>query len=426
MSVIYFLVALVLIQAVPFLRDLLNLPLHNGRSYYLDIYLLLLSISIILLGKTTKTKYNEHELKADPDLVISLRKIINYITQLINKALGLITHIRFEKIHFIWILPLIFILLSSRANNSILYFYLKQYATFFLLSYIIYIAVKNQKEHALYRTIYYVCAGYVTLLFIFFIANFFTGGMFTDITQKNTLPLLLLVMSELSYQANLKRLSRKFNWLGFISATIASAKLFFLMIIALYIIRKIEKRIDKRFFLRLLRSNYFYLIILSPFYLPFLFFFLFEIDMDFITSLGESRYDVNDNLASLISRVYSVYYMLTLEHLFSFWGFGEGTVNDIQFWGYPVHNLILSLFYSHGLMVGGSLLIVLISLRSWARQHMGLGLILSLSIIYINDIYPYLALFFIPYFQKVSTQKNNRLQNTQPLFTQNKNFLKVM
>ena len=111
-----------------------------------------------------------------------------------------------------------------------------------------------------------------------------------------------------------------------------------------------------------------------------------DINIDDMIDLEQRRYFINDNIGSLVSRIYSVQILLIQENFLKMFGNNEDAISDFKFWGYPVHNLYMSLIFAHGYLLLLVFIVYICSIYRFFARHMGLGLILSFTIIYSNDI----------------------------------------
>ncbi len=393
----------------------MNLPLHDGRSMIVDMPLLLFAFVLHLLNETSKRSQISRSVcfrinnfmiimgHSREDIKHKFRRMLKfgliYFYKLIRATEKLLKRIVVSRDVLLWVIPGFVLYISSMANGSTDYFYLKQYVIFLVLAQFIFWMTLNNRVFSMIRSIHAGSILFFIILLGFYFANLFTDGLYLDITQKNSFPILMLLMSVLCKKINYSKLQRNFFIIALMSAIIASTKLFLVLIVLLFMLRIFKIGTDNRKSSASSASALIhYLLVLLPFYLPFVIFAYADISLGELINMGESRHYINDNIASLISRLFSVPFMLQDDNIYSLLGNNEGSQASVIFWGYPVHNLYASLLYAHGLVL---LFVVasyhLVIFRFFAR-HIDIGIILGFCLIYFNDIYPLYSLFFLPHF----------------------------
>jgi hypothetical protein len=410
MRIFNLIIVWVLLQGTPFIRDIFNLPLHDSRFIVIDFILLTLGFSLFIYKRSVKyINYKIVKLKNFPQKEVFQPKlnlnnkflnifsiIFNkiYLTKFIIKnTLRLADSITFNRMILLWLIPAIFIYFASKINESSNLLFFKQYFLFYVLIQFIFWSIKHGGINALFNSILNGSIVFLVIQSLFFFLNIAYSGVYQDIIEKNSFPILMLLMSELSRVFGDKKFYKSFFFIGLISALIASTKIFFLLLSLLFFINKIKIiKANKKFSLALHFG-----VILFPIFFPYLINFITDIDINDIIELGDNRYFINNNIGSLISRVYSVEYMLEQENFWNIFGNNESSIADVNFWGYPVHNLYFSLAYAHGYLLLLVLFLYNISIYRFLANNIGLGLILGFLIIYLNDIPPMLSLLFIPY-----------------------------
>ena len=408
----------ILLQGTPYVRDIFNLPLHDSRSIIIDLIFLIFGFFLLILSLTLKhvngvvNKATTHdqikkfsiELNIYNQLLINGKNLINYFCNSLkfygNSIVNLLSFIYIDRLILLWVIPGAVIYISSRANESSNLMYFKQYIVFFTLIQFISWAIKYRGVNSLFNTILSGSKFYLFVQSLFFVLNIINEGGYQDLIQRNSFPMAMLIMSELSRGINNKNLYKNFILIGLISALISSTKIFFLLLFLLYFVRKIKFLNSYRIFSIILH----YMTVLFPVFLPFLILLLTGFEINDVIELGQNRYFINDNIGSLISRIYSVEFMLVQENFWNFFGNNESSIAEVNFWGYPVHNLYFSLVYAHGYLLLLVFFIYNFSIYRFISDNLGLGLILAFIIIYFNDIIPVLSLLFIPYI--ISHNKN--------------------
>ena len=413
----------VLLQGTPFIRDIFNLPLHDSRFILVDLLLLTFGFYFFIFNKSVKyinyqglkTK-NFSQMEIFQTEININKKFLNIFSNIFNKIyleimliisniLRLTDNIIFSRSILLWLIPGVFIYIASKINESSNLIYFKQYFLFYVLIQCIFWSIKHGGVNSLFNSILNGSIVYLVIQSLFFLFNIIHPGVYQDIIEKNFFPILMLLMSELSRVFSDKKFYKRFVFIGLISAFIASTKIFFVLLSLLFFINKIKIiKLNKKFSLAL-----HYGVIFFPIFFPYLIYFITNIDINDIIELGDNRYFINDNIGSLISRVYSVEYMLEQNNFWNIFGNNESSIADVNFWGYPVHNLYFSLAYAHGYLLLLVLFVYNISIYRFLANNIGLGLILSFLIIYLNDISPMLSLLFVPY---IAIKNKNHLKHT--------------
>ena len=429
MIIFYIIFVWVLLQATPFIRDIFNLPLHLGRSMDVDMFLLFVAFVLHLLNEASKRSsishsiclgINNYKIVTDlsrEDIKHQIRQMLKfgliYFYKSIMATVELSKRIIISRDVLIWVIPGFILYISSKANGSTSYFYLKQYLLFLILAQFIYWITLKNRVFSMVQAIHAGSFLFFIILSGFYLINIFTDNLYLDITQKNSFPILMLIMAVVCKKLNYPKLQRNFFIIGLISAIIASTKLFFVLFILLFIMSVFKIGTDnKKSSARLALALIHYFIVLTPFYITYLISAFADIGIDEMINLGESRYNINDNISSLISRLYSIPFMLQDEKFYSLLGNNESLQSSVVFWGYPVHNVYASLIYAHGLLFIFVMASYHLFIFRFFARHIDLGIILGFCIIYSNDIYAFYSLLFLPYFiwriQARSATLNNR------------------
>ncbi len=414
MFIFRILVVWVLLQGTAFVRDIFNLPLHDGRSLMVDAYILMYCFCLLILDQASKyqgtksggdAQYNKGQ--------ITRRGVLDqlnstFCTLIVNAIIFrknaccvfiyLCKNIAINRIALLWVVPGIFIYASSKINESSNLIYFKQYMIFFALIQFILWAVRCGKSHLFFGAVLGGSVLFLSVQVLLFILNVAYDGSYQDLIQKNSFPIAMLILAEICREARMYNMFKNFIGVGIISAAISSTKLFFLLALLLLIISYISTRCAK--FPRALGftsiiSHFF--IICLPFIVPRIIEHFFDIGIEEIVEIEADRYFIDDNIGSLVSRIYSFVFITNHENFWAIFGNNEGAISDVVFWGYPVHNIYASVAYSHGALVLLCLILYHLAIYQFLRNHIGLSIILGFIIIYSNDIYPMLSLLFIPY-----------------------------
>jgi hypothetical protein len=396
------------------MRDIFNLPLHDGRAIIIDLMMLTFAFSLHLLNEAYKfKKVQGNTLSHDKNVMLDKHQFLNHLKishqelalktlhwlQMIEGAfLNLCSLIIFNRITLLWFIPACLIYLSSRINESTDQIYFKQYIVFLMSILLIFWIVRQGSVHKFLITLQTGSLAFLFIQITFFILNILQEGLYQDLTQKNAFAVMMLILASLCKELNMSKMYRNFIIIGSVSAAISSTKLFFLLAFIILLINHVQYFNDKSGKIFKLASTLtHYLIILLPLFIPLAISQLISIEIDDLIEMEKSRYIINDNIGSMVSRIYSMPFMLSSDNFWSLTGNNERALSDLKFWGYPVHNLYLSLAYAHGTL----LLIVLstfhLAMYRYFARHIQLGLILGFYVIYFNDIYPMLSLFFVPF-----------------------------
>lgn len=118
-------------------------------------------------------------------------------------------------------------------------------------------------------------------------------------------------------------------------------------------------------------------------------------DLEYAGSLYRSM--VNDQIASAVSRVFSVPYTLAVvSEEGALLGLGEVEAGKITFWGYPVHNLFVSYVAVFGVVGVLFVAAFLAALFVLAKRSVALCLVTFFSVIVANDLYAMTAAALLP------------------------------
>ena len=207
----------VLLQGTPYVRDIFNLPLHDSRSLLLDLIILILGFCFFIFNEVTKqrndreskgTKFSQIKIESNNTMIeVGRRHKSNFYPSKIIYRDGftnLCSLIHFDRGILIWILPGIIILLASIINESSQYMYFKQYLVFYILIQYVSWVIERNGANALFCTILYGSMLFLFVQFSFFLLNLIHDGAYQDLIEKNSFPIAMLAMSELS-----RRLEKK-------------------------------------------------------------------------------------------------------------------------------------------------------------------------------------------------------------------------
>jgi hypothetical protein len=406
----------VLLQGTSFIRDIFNAPLHDGRTMIVDLFLLLFAFARHVTNEASRRgqlKNSSHFQINFPrffaclpnrngkqkKLRLLIEDAVNFLHTIINWIKVRIKLINLSRDALLWVIPGGGVFIASMLNGSTGYFYLKQYLIFLIMVQFIYWIIRRNRVFNLIRSIQAGSFIFFITLFVFYLLNFFTNDLFADLVRKNSFPVLMLIMFAICKKLNLHKMQRNFFILGLMSAVVASTKIFFILGLILIFMNISRVAATKG------NSNpnplfalVHYFIVFSPLYLPFLAFEYLDLDIEKLISMGENRYNINDDLASLVSRLFSVPFMMQDANFYSLFGNGEGAQALVLFWGYPVHNIYASLLYAHGIIVFIVLCFYNVAVFRWLALHADLGVIMGVCLIYFNDIYPLYSIFFLIHF----------------------------
>jgi|GEM_PF-5451044 len=409
------LIVWVLLQGTPLVRDIFDLPLHDGRSLLVDALILIFCFSLFILNLAStyqgaqsrgSAEYNnkniiEYEIlnRLNSSIAEKINDLITYLKYFFYLLFFFFKNIKFHYLVLIWAIPGFFIYEASRINGSTALMYFKQYMLFIALIQFIFWAVKYGKTNSFFSVILNGSFLFLSVQVLLFALNTIFDGLYQDLIQKNSFPIAMLILGEICRQGGMRNEFKRFIVIGAISATIAAAKLFFLLAVLLFILNRsinfFKKSPHARGFVSVASH---YLIVFSPFIIPHAIMHFFNINIDDFIEIEDDRYFIDDNIGSLVSRVYSFTYLLAQENFLTVFGSNESAMSQVVFWGYPVHNIYASVAYSHGALVLTTLILYHLAIYRFLRRNAELGVILGFIIIYFNDIYPMLSLFFIPYF----------------------------
>jgi hypothetical protein len=407
------LIVWVLLQATSYVRDIFNLPLHDGRTFLIDAYILMFCLCLFVLNQALKyrTSLNKdiaennvnHIMKygAQSQPYSNVRALafnaIDYLISTGYNFIGLFKKIPISYTFLICIPPGFFIYVSSKINESAQLFYFKQYLLFVILIQLLFWTVRYGRIDSLFNVVLNGSILFTLIQTLLFGLNIIHDGAYQDLIIKNAFPIAMLIMSEICKGVNKNGMSKRFLVIGTISAIISSTKLFFVIILAAiainFLINNHVKSLRGR---GLVLLPWYLFLLFSPFLFPLVIEFLFDLEINDLIEIGADRYYIDDNIASLVSRVYSVVYIFSQENILAIFGSGESAMSNIIFWGYPVHNIYASLVYAHGALVLWIFVLYHFMIYRFLCRNPGLCTILGFVLIYFNDIYPMMSLLFIP------------------------------
>lgn len=362
--VILSLFVLLIVDSASFIRDLLDLPLYNDIFYFIQILLFVFLLSSSL-----------------------------FICKLNNV----------KKIFFIPIESLQFLIFSSLIFSLNL---LKIYPNFLLSSQLIQFSlalffIKNflkvNKINLFFQLVNLVLLFYLFFLLILHAIAIFFDLEFADYLQRNSLPIIALLTYLLAEYYDLKKQAKFSLFLCIILSVICRTKIT-LVVLPLFLIIN--------FFLKLKQINsqvrsficslmFFFLCIL-PYILPSLFTIIFNLTPSQLQILDSTRYYLNDNLVSLLSRIYSVEFVLNNLKLLSFSGIEFSELVKFKVLGYIPHNLFLSAVINNGFFGGFAIFLLLKIFYRVSKINFLIGILGIICINYFNDFYSWFALFLIP------------------------------
>lgn len=408
MKLINLLVVLVLLHVAVFVRDLLVLPLFNQRILIVDSSVVILALSMMLSLQTRERLEGQDCIQGrcvnfgvsrrpfNLIIVYDLVKAsLSWTSELLARLPLLLDAVRMHFITIIFFALSVLLYISSKANESTLLFYFWQFFLLAIVSLYFGMIGSVRSLHSLSiiaLRVLIIMAVVLALLVVAYISSLHDTK---DLFSRNSLPVISIVLRLIFQRLGDHKSARIALTVGVVLAILASTKIFILLLFLLYLSGPLVVRTGR--LVGAIKYSCFFLIVLAPFLLPQFVMYQMDVTLDYIVELGENRYYINDGVASLISRLFSVYSLVHHESfLASFFGAGEASIPDLHFWGYPVHNLPLSLIYSHGytgLLASCSIVMILSRL---IKYDFRLSLVGAFSLTYFNDLYPFFALIFVP------------------------------
>ena len=380
-----FLFTLVILNIPTYIRDVLYLPLYGDRILFINIYLLLIGLSMLFCNKSN----------------------ILHTKQLLIKYFG---NYFLIFVLFTFIFSFTFTFVQSLLNPPFSFTYSLQILIFLIALFYSLIILKNNHLKLLLRYLFISLSCILIIQISFKCFSLYSGIIGEYSANKNTLSYIaftVLLINRLYFHDYHK----KYLFLLILISVINQTKAVFILLI-IYFAHNLLKKYFYKF------SNYKHLYILlfflsltlfSYFGLE-LFLYIVGIPVHELETLENQRWSVPDSIGSAISRLGSVPYTIDklIQNLQVF-GFGVNGSSEILYWGYPVHN-----YYIYSLSVAGivglfySIMLFFLSYLLSSHNIM-LGFISLFYLSISNDLSLILILCFLPFFI-------NKL-NLHPTFT---------
>ena len=376
----------VILDFIGFFRDALFLPLYNGRTQIVECGLLLLAISMVQSNFDYPKLYNASQNSIE-------KKIVNFFC-----FLG-IPH-NFNKFAILFFTLACILVPISLINHSPDLFFCLQLSKFFL-ALVFLSSIKNWNLGFTYVERYLFFFIIVILLILGIIYLIKDSGILSnsyDLMSRNGWALTAVFYH---YFFAFKKGFRFFIIILFICLLISFisgsklALIFNLLSPVCYFLLR------KKYGSVLVRGVWAIFLLIFVIIVPYIIPMYFRFNFEDLYVLGNFRYFVQDDIGSLISRVFSVRHLFESGQL-SLLGAGEMPGDAGKFWGYPVHNIIIELGYKHGLvgwLVGLTLATFFVR---FSRRVYEIILLISVMM-YSNDINSVYVLCFILIKGKFST-----------------------
>ena len=239
---------------------------------------------------------------------------------------------------------------------------------------------------------------FITLAVMFLIWLLWLIGIpgMDDAKTRNSLPFILFSAYLLLKQPN----GRSWGVLiaFFVVTYICETRGAYVLFIAYVICKFILDLTTSKIF----RKVFYWSIILFVTFIPIIVVFIVEFYLDVniqdLRAFEEYRYYISGNIASSVSRIYGVVWLLMVNshEIFPFGTSLASSSEELLFWGYPVHNFYMVLLLKYG--VFGLLGVIGLSYTIYKLmwRNFGLGLTLLFCMVNFNDFYPGFVLFLVP------------------------------
>lgn len=374
---------------VGFFRDSFQLPLYNNRTEIIEM--IILSISILLISKSQGWLKPSGSEEAHRENLFK------------GKAFG--NKIYFNKFAVLFVFTGFLILIVSSHNVSPNYLVSLQAMIFALCLTVASVAYKDWNKYLLKSLSFSIIFITFLLVFVFLFRNLLTITNAPDLMSRNGWAASSVLYLVIFHQKN-----RLLKYSGFflvccIIAWITGSKLAMLFLLLSLFCRLFHTDFKTTF-----KFNLFVLIAINSIIiaLPYVSLDLVNISFKEVKYLGAYRYFIDDNIESLVSRVFSVRHLIDNGSLFEFFGNGEIYSVEDKFWGYPVHNLLLFFSYSHGIFGTFLYLVIMIFFAYYSRSLLQI-IFCALASVYFNDLMCFWVVLIIGYRLQEHAKINRRL-----------------
>ena len=360
-GILFFVYFIILFGLIELFRDIFVLPFFGLRLYYIYFSLLFFLTSIIFLNK--------------------------------HNLISRVRNIKPKYIYYIFFFIPIFLFLQFFKNDSD-YFYLLQITSVSLSILFSILLVRGFGIQKFIKNFSRYSFFVVFIMSVIWILWFLEIGNLIDAKTRNSLPYLMLGLYYL-----MKSLKQKnhflvfFFILCFICETRGAILIYLLCLVSNYFLK----------FLNTKSKLIIYKIsIIFVVFFPILSIFLVKeylnIDLADLKELENYRYYINDDIASLISRIAGAGYIL-INNLSEIFPLGSYNLLKIDsFWGYPTHNYLYYSIMKYGIF-GCIFVFFLIKITYKVMLYnFNLGLIFIYCLTSFNDFYIGFLIFLIPLF----------------------------
>jgi hypothetical protein len=361
-----------LLGTTSFIRDMFALPFFGARIHFLNIFLYLPLLYFIIKNKL---KFYGNNSKYLLDNLLIPKEFIIFFLATYLMSLGFLFK---EKNDTFFI-------------SQILDFLM---ALFFLKNFIISNDIK----------IFLITINKMLYLFLIIfcflsIINLLTiNNSMNQLIQINYFPFIGFLIYLLSKNYNLKKEANISLLLTFLLACICLVKAIFIIIPLFYFLEWIIKKIRNKKLRRYFKFSVLFIFLVLPFALPYLVEFFLGISIININLMESNRYFLDDNISSLLSRIFSVTKIINSQNIFTLFGIDLSRENPYLTLGYPVHNLLLAMLIRNGIFGLFAAIALIINFIYLSKHNFFIALFGIICISYFNDFYSWFSLFFFPLF----------------------------
>jgi hypothetical protein len=372
MSVPHALFVLVLLKVPEYVRDILDLPFFGSRVLYVDFYLLCAGCLLCACAPRPST--------ASPERAAHRARTATSVLLVIFTVLAGVMY------------------LTHQARDEEDRFFALQLGTFLLSIYQLHMLVERWPAEQLLR---HLRTGLVLVLgcqLMLHLGRAAGMGVSPDWLTRNQLAYAAIIGYVVGGYLATTRLCLHFALLAIALIAANSTKGAAVLLFLLFFMYLLDPLLRPRSTLRAITAAVLPLfVVLIPFMALQSMLMYFDATIEDLVGLEEYRYYIDDNYTSLISRSISVAQTLlnTINH--GDWlGLGVDRSARMIFYGYPVHNYIVSSIAVFGVL--GALLsaALLYFLYRVSKEHLALGAVGAYLLIVSNDLYAVMTLLFIP------------------------------
>jgi hypothetical protein len=361
---------LVFLKVPEYLRDLLSLPLLGERILWVDLYLLVLGCTLCFPVKPLVASYRSH---AGPE---PLRWSVLFA---LFSAAGSLLLINIAR---------------SDANHHFVIQLLSMVAATYYLS----MVLERWRLESFLRVLMAILLPLLALQAVLYMLDRSGVGINPDWLGRNHLPYVAVIGYLLARLLGKVALRRSFFWVALVLTGLNSTRGAALFLLSLLILCPLNALIPSKSRLRsILALATLGIIAIAPLLAYYAMLLVLNISSDELSQLQEYRYFIADTYGSLISRLMSA--ALTFQTTIDqggLLGLGVQKAADLTFFGYPVHNYLISSIAIYGIAGAAVDILLFYLMYRTAKIYLPLGALGVYVLVLANDLYAVIALLMSP------------------------------